>query len=118
LKPDILVLDEPTCGLDAKSTRDIKDLLRELNAAGVTIILISHNMDLIAQLTHKIILLDQGKLLAFCEKEEFFEDADRIRSVGLDLPQVSELVWKLREKGVEVKRQVFSEKDLLAFFGS
>ncbi len=117
LKPEILVLDEPTCGLDARSTREIKGILRELNSAGVTSILISHNMDLIAELTHKIILLDQGGLLAFCEKGEFFEDGDRIRSVGLDLPQVSELVWKLEEKGVEVKRQVFSEKDLLAFFG-
>jgi energy-coupling factor transporter ATPase len=116
MKPEVLVLDEPTCGLDAKSTREIEKLLQEWNSTGVTIILISHNMDLIAQLTQKIILLDQGKLLAFCEKEEFFEDADRIKSVGLYFPQVSELVWKLGEKGVEVKRQVFSEKDLLAFF--
>jgi len=116
LKPEILILDEPTCGLDAKSTREIKKLLKELNSGGVTIILISHNMDLIAQLAQKIILLDQGKLLAFSDKEEFFKDADRIRAVGLDLPQVVELVWKLREKGIEIERHVFTEGELLAFF--
>ncbi len=116
LKPEILVLDEPTCGLDAKSTREIKKLLKELNSAGVTIILISHNMDLIAQLAQKIILLDQGKLLAFCDKEEFFKDINRIKAVGLNLPQVVELTWKLREKGIEVERQIFTEGELLTFF--
>jgi energy-coupling factor transport system ATP-binding protein len=114
LKPEILVLDEPTCGLDAKSTREIKRLLMELNSAGVTMILISHNMDLIAQLAQKIILLDQGRLLAFCDKEEFFEDPDRIRSAGLDLPQVVELVLKLKQTGIKTQRQIFTQEELLA----
>jgi energy-coupling factor transport system ATP-binding protein len=116
LKPEILVLDEPTCGLDARSTREIKKLLKELNSTGTTIILISHNMDLIAQLTHKIILLDQGRLLAFEDKEEFFRDANRIRSVGLDFPQVLELTWKLTGGGIEVEKEIFTEGKLLAFF--
>jgi len=116
LKPEILILDEPTCGLDGKSTREIKKLLKELNSAGVTIILISHNMDLIAQLAQRIILLDQGRLLTFCDKEEFFKDINRIKAVGLDLPQVVELVWKLREKGIEIEKEVFSEQELLALF--
>jgi len=73
-------------------------------------------MDLIAQLAQKIILLDQGKLLAFCDKEEFFKDADRIRAVGLDLPQVVELIWKLREKGIGIQKHVSTEEELLAFF--
>lgn len=115
LKPEILVLDEPTCGLDEKSTREIKKLLKELNSTGVTVILISHNMDLIAELAQKIILLDQGRLVAFCGKEEFFSHADRISSAGLDLPKVVELIRKLREKGVEIKSQVFKEKDLVPF---
>ena len=116
LRPEILILDEPTCGLDGKSTQEIKKLLKELNSGGVTIILISHNMDLIAQLAQKIILLDQGKLLAFCDKKEFFKDINRIKAVGLDLPQVVELTCKLREKGIEIKKQVFTDQELLTFF--
>lgn len=112
LKPEILVLDEPTCGLDGKSTGEIKILLKELNSSGVTIILISHNMDLIAELTQKIILLDQGRLLAFEDKEEFFRDADRIRSVGLDLPQAVELTNKLKGKGVEITELIFTGEAL------
>jgi energy-coupling factor transport system ATP-binding protein len=113
LQPEILVLDEPTCGLDAKSTREIEELLQELNSTGVTIILISHNMDLIAKLAHKIVLLDQGRLLAFCDKEEFFKDAERIRSVGLDLPRIVELGRSIKEKGIQLGGQVFSEDALI-----
>ncbi|MGB8658069.1 MAG: energy-coupling factor transporter ATPase [Candidatus Zixiibacteriota bacterium] len=116
MNPEILILDEPTCGLDPKSTREIEKLLKELNSVGVTIILISHNMDLIAELVEKIILLDQGKLLAFCDKQEFFRDTNRIKAVGLDLPQVIELVQKLGEKGIKMEKQVFNEEDLLALF--
>ena len=118
LKPEILVLDEPTCGLDAKSTREIKKLLRELNSGGVTIILISHNMDLIAELAEKIILLDGGKLLAFSDKTELFKQSDEIEALGLDFPQVVELVRKLGEKGIEAGGQVFSEEELLDCLGS
>jgi energy-coupling factor transporter ATPase len=114
LEPEILVLDEPTCGLDRKSTNEIKELLREFNSGGVTIILISHNMDLIAELTEKIILLDQGRLLAFEDKEEFFRDADRIRSVGLDLPRIVELVWKLRNEAIAIEEMLFTEEQLIA----
>jgi energy-coupling factor transport system ATP-binding protein len=116
LKPDILALDEPTCGLDAKSTREIKRLLKELNSAGATIILISHNMDLMAELAGKVALLDQGKLLALVGKEELFRETDRMRALGLDPAQVVELAFKLREKGVEIERRTFTEDELLAFF--
>jgi len=118
LRPEVLILDEPTCGLDGKSTQEIKQLLEELNSAGVTIILISHNVDLIAPLAQKIILLDQGKLLAFCDKEDFFKDTDSIRAVGLELPQMVELIWKLKEKGIRIEKEVFTEEELLAIFES
>lgn len=116
MEPEILILDEPTCGLDPKSTQEMKKLLQELNSKRVTIILISHNMDLIAELIQKIILLKEGKVAAFCKKEEFFKDEKRIKSAGLNLPQVVELVWKLREKGLSIKEEIFTEKELFAFF--
>ena len=116
LSPEILILDEPTCGLDGKSTQEMKTLLMQLSLNGITIILISHNMDLIAQLAKKIILLDQGKLIAFCDKAEFFRDFDRIKAVGLDLPQAVELTWKLREKGINIEKQIFTEEELLRLF--
>jgi len=118
LKPDILVLDEPTCGLDAKSTKEIKKLLGELNSGGTTIILISHNMDLIGELAQKIILLDQGRLPAFCDKAELFRGRDGMEALGLDFPKVLEVIRLLGEKEIGVGRQVFSEEHLLNWLGS
>jgi energy-coupling factor transport system ATP-binding protein len=114
--PEILILDEPTCGLDSKSIEEIKKLLKDLNSNGVTIILISHNMDLIAELAQKIILLDQGQVVLFCRKEDFFKDFERVKSIGLDLPKVIELMWKLKEKGIEVRTDIFTKEEVLALF--
>ena len=113
LGPEILVLDEPTCGLDVKSTGEIKGLLQQLNSEGVTVVLISHNMDLIAETAHKIILLDQGKLLTYCDKRELFQDANRVKSIGLDLPQVVELSSRVTSKGVAIGKDAFSEEGLV-----
>jgi len=156
LNPEVLILDEPTCGLDSKSTEEIKKLLKDLSSkvedpalrqapfgsepqgrrqggepfnfvqdkrsrttdgGGVTIILISHNMDLIAELAEKIILLDQGRLVFFCRKEDFFKDSERIKSFGLDLPKVVELMWMLKERGIEVRTDVFTKEEALTLFG-
>lgn len=113
LNPEVLILDEPTCGLDSKSTEEIEKLLKELNSNGVTIILISHNMDLISELTEKIILLDQGRVISFSGKEDFFKDSKRIKSIGLDLPKVTELMWMLKEKGLDVRTDVFTKEEVL-----
>ncbi len=118
LKPQILVLDEPTCGLDIKSTKEIKSLLQQLNSVGITIVLISHDMNLIAETAQKIILLDQGKLLAYCEKSEMFGDANRLKSVGLDLPQVTELSKRLGTRGVKIEEPAFNEEQLVGFLQS
>jgi energy-coupling factor transporter ATPase len=114
--PEVLILDEPTCGLDSKSTEEIKKLLRELNSNGMTIILISHNMDLIAEVAEKIILLDQGRVVSFCRKKDFFKDSNILKSIGLDLPEVTEFLWKLRQKGFEVTTDVFTKEEALALF--
>jgi energy-coupling factor transporter ATPase len=113
LQPEILVLDEPTSGLDGKSTRDVKTFLRELNSAGITIIMISHNMDLIAELAQKIILLVQGNLLAFCNKREFFQDIERTKSAGLELPHTVEFSRRLKARGIEIRELPFDEGELI-----
>ena len=82
----------------------------------MTIILISHNMDLIAELAQKIILLDQGRVVFFSRKEDFFKDSERIKFIGLDLPKVVEFVWKLRERGIKIENQIFTQKQLMTSF--
>jgi energy-coupling factor transporter ATPase len=116
LNPEVLVLDEPTCGLDSKSTVEIKKLLKDLNSRSVTIVLISHNMDLIAELAEKIISLDQGRVVSFCSKRDFFRDSERTKSIGLASPKVTEFVWKLKERGVRVRTDIYTEEEAMALF--
>jgi hypothetical protein len=73
-------------------------------------------MDLIAELAQKIILLDRGQVVLFCRKEDFFKDSERIKSIGLDLPEVIELLWMLKERGIEVTTDVFTKEGILALF--
>jgi energy-coupling factor transport system ATP-binding protein len=102
LNPEVLILDEPTVGLDPQNTKNLKSIIRNLNQNGMTIILVSHNLNLIAEITQKVILLDRGRIINHCSKQEFFEDLSRLRKLGLEIPPTVYLVSKLKEKGVSI----------------
>ncbi|MCJ7578516.1 MAG: hypothetical protein MUO91_08710, partial [candidate division Zixibacteria bacterium] len=69
-----------------------------------------------AELAKKIILIDQGRVVSFSSKEDFFKDPDAVKSIGLDLPEVTEFLWKLKQKGLEVRTDVFTKEETLALF--
>ncbi|MCJ7509105.1 MAG: energy-coupling factor transporter ATPase, partial [candidate division Zixibacteria bacterium] len=102
LNPEVLILDEPTVGLDPQNTKNLKSIIRNLNQNGMTIILVSHNLNLIAEIAQKVILLNQGKIVNYCSKQEFFEDLGRLGKLDLEIPPTVYLVSKLKEKGINV----------------
>ena len=102
LNPEVLILDEPTVGLDPQNTRNLKSIIKNLNQNGMTIILVSHNLNLIAEIAQKVILLDQGRIINYCSKQEFFEDLDRLGRLDLEIPPTVYLISKLKEKGVSI----------------
>jgi len=108
LNPQVLILDEPTAGLDHQGIEYIKSLLLRLNQEGRTIILISHNLDLVAELSRKVLLLDKGKVACFCEKVEFFTEPERLYSVGLKPPILTEFVSRLSQKGFKIHLSSFT----------
>jgi len=108
LNPEVLILDEPTAGLDNQGVEQIKNVLSKLNKDGTTIVLISHNLDLAAQLTRKILLLDKGKLICFCGKKEFFEKPELLCSVGLRPPELSEFAFRLSRMGIKMSPSLFA----------
>jgi energy-coupling factor transport system ATP-binding protein len=114
LNPQVLILDEPTAGLDHQGIEYIKNLLIKLNQDGTTIILISHNLDLVAQLAKKILLLDKGKIICFCLKAKFFEEPKRLYSVGLRPPVLSEFVSKLSRKGFKISPSLFTLDEVVS----
>jgi energy-coupling factor transporter ATP-binding protein EcfA2 len=91
LQPAVLVLDEPTSQLDPVGTDEVFTLLRELNRTlGITIVLVSHASEELAEFADRTVLLSQGRLLSDAPPAEFFQDVERLRSVGVRTPQVTE----------------------------
>lgn len=96
MKPEVLILDEPTAGLDPRSHKDILRMIREVHEkTGNITILVSHNMGDVAEMADKVMVIDGGKLVIMGTPEEVFSRGELLRSVGLDLPPITEFCNEL-----------------------
>ena len=107
MRPEVLILDEPTAGLDPKAHKDVLAMVEEVHRqTGNITIFVSHNMADIAKLSDKIIVIDSGKLVTVGTPKEVFSRKDELRAVGLDLPPVTEFTESLREKGIDLSATI------------
>ena len=101
IAPDILILDEPTVGLDPNGTDELMNLLVKMhNETHKTIIMISHDMNIVASYAKRILVMDQGKLIYDGNKEELFTDEEFLKAHNLDLPVISTIAKGLKAKGL------------------
>ena len=101
IDPDILILDEPTVGLDPKGKDELMNLLVKMhNETHKTIIMISHDMNIVASYAKRILVMDQGKLIYDGNKEELFTDEEFLKAHNLDLPVISTIAKGLKAKGL------------------
>ena len=109
MKPDILILDEPTAGLDPKGRDElffqIKNLYEKNN---ITIVLISHSMEDVAKLVNRIIIMKNGHIHLDKSTKEAFSDVDDLKKVGLNVPQITELMDILRKKGHHFSKNILT----------
>ena len=104
MRPEVLILDEPTAGLDPKAHKDVLAMVEEVHRrTGNITILVSHNMADIARLCDKIIVIDSGKLVTTGTPYEVFSKKDELRAVGLELPPVTKFTESLRERGLQLE---------------
>lgn len=120
--PDVLVLDEPTAGLDPAGRENLMANIRDYHRNKKrTIILVSHSMDEIAQNVDRILVLKSAHVLMSGTPAEVFARADELLSAGLDVPQVTRIAMKLRERGLAIDPAVYTvealERELLALRG-
>lgn len=102
-KPEVLVLDEPVAGLDPKGKREFFDLLHKLHASFVkTVIIVSHDMDNVAEHCSKIAIFDKGKLYKTATPAEIFTDVEELEKLGLDVPVTGYLCAQLAKKGINI----------------
>ena len=114
MNPEVLILDEPTAGLDPGGRDEIFNLIKKLHHDNnITIILSSHSMDDMGKLAQTIIVMNHGKIeFMGTPREVFTSHAARLREIGLDVPQVLELATKLRNKGFDIRPDVLTVEEI------
>ena len=118
MEPKILILDEPTAGLDPKGRDDILNQIKKLHDEfNMTIILVSHSMEDVGKLAERIIVMNKGKVALEGEPAKVFKEVDTLEKIGLAVPQVTYLMRALKEKGFDVSDEVYTisqgKKELL-----
>ena len=109
MEPDIIVFDEPAAMLDPRARRGIRRVTHELHDAGFTVVIITHSMNEAVH-TDRVVVMDQGKVVAQGKPEEVFLRKDLLRQVGLDLPYSVRLAEALRERGVAVEDTIHTSQ--------
>ena len=103
MQPKVLILDEPTAGLDPKGHNDIFDMILNIKKEkGLTVILVSHDMNDVARLADKVVVLKRGKIVTIGSPKTIFSDREKIDKAGLSLPSGALLLEKIRERGFDV----------------
>lgn len=115
MEPRVLVLDEPAAGMDPATVSEIRAYLRELNDQGLTIVLVSHSMDDVAELCSHIIVLDHGTLHMQGTPAELFtaQNAAELRRINLGVPRATKFALELAERGLEVPGPILDERQLV-----
>ena len=114
MRPGVLILDEPTAGLDPAGCRQIMDnICRYREQSGATVIIVSHNMDDAARLTERLIVFDHGHVAMDGTPEEVFSRPKELINIGLAVPQATSVAMALRERGMALPEAIYTHRQLL-----
>lgn len=114
MRPKCIVLDEPTAMLDPSGRKEVMKTIKEVNKKfGITIILITHYMDEAAQ-ADRIIVMDQGEKVMEGVPREIFSKVEQIKSIGLDVPQVTELAYELQQEGINISTEILNIDEMVS----
>ena len=109
MEPRVLILDEPTAGLDPKGRDDILAQIKLLHENyNMTIILVSHSMEDVGKLAERVIVMNKGKIQLSGKPQEVFKEIEVLEAIGLAVPQVTYLMRALKERGLEVREDIFT----------
>lgn len=109
LEPEILILDEPAAGLDPAGTRELFDIVTSLyKEKHITVILVSHSMELVAEYASRIIVMNEGRIVIDGSPGEIFMQAEYLEKIGLGVPQITKLMARLSEFCPGIRRDIFS----------
>lgn len=102
MRPDIMILDEPTAGLDPEGVDKVLNILNNLNDEGMSIVISSHDIEMVNQFADKIFVLYSGEIIAEGNKHQIFSNKELLKKAHLKAPVTTEILYKLKEKGLDV----------------
>ena len=109
MEPKILILDEPTAGLDPKGRDDILGQIKKLHDEyNMPIVWVSHSLEDVAKIANRVIVMNSGKIVLDGKINEVFKEVDKLEEIGLGVPQVTYLMRRLKEKGFNVSDEVYT----------
>ncbi len=114
MKPEVIIFDEPTAGLDPRGREEIISAIKNYRReTGATVVIISHSMEDMAELTDKILVMNKGEAVMFDTPEKVFADAEKLKEIGLNVPIVTKVFLALKSMGVPVNQNVYTLSDAL-----
>ena len=109
MEPEILVLDEPTAGLDPQGRDTVFELIRQYREkTGSTVIIVSHSMEDVARIATKALVMNKGEVAMYGTIDEVFSNAESLVSMGLNVPQITRIFMKLKNDGVPIKGNIYT----------
>ncbi|MBM7561827.1 energy-coupling factor transporter ATPase [Fusibacter tunisiensis] len=112
MKPEVLILDEPTAGLDPKGRDEILGQIKHLHEKeGMTVIIVSHSMEDMAKISERLIVMNRGRIVLDGHPKEVFKHIDRLEEIGLAVPQISYLARALVEKGFDIDPTILTVEE-------
>ena len=117
MNPDILILDEPTAGLDPRGTNEMMSLFKRINESGKTIILVTHDMNHVLQYCDEVVVMNHGKVEKHDTVTNVFKDSEYLNSLGIDLPIITNFIIKLNNQGFNLDSSINNIEQLIAAIG-
>ena len=117
MNPDILILDEPTAGLDPQGTNEMMSLFKRINESGKTIILVTHDMNHVLQYCDEVVVMNHGKVEKHDTVTNVFKDSEYLNSLGIDLPIINNFIIKLNNQGFNLDSSINNIEQLIAAIG-
>ena len=116
MQPEVIILDEPAAGLDPASRREVMTLIRDIHdQQHCTVIMVSHSMEDVAANATRVMVMHEGRIVMDGAPKDVYARGEDLRAIGLDVPVVSSLADALRQRGLDVPKEVLSVADMETF---
>lgn len=115
MQPEILILDEPSAGLDPKGRKVISEMIEQYRKnTGSTVIVVSHSMEDVAESADKVLVMNRGKVEYFASVDEVFSNAEHLVEIGLNVPEITKVFLALKKQGYDVRTDIYSVSEAKA----